>query len=31
MCGIAQNRAITHKIEVFGMIAVFLQRKAEAM
>ena len=31
MCVIAQNRANTHKIEMFVMIVVFLHRKAEAI
>ena len=31
MCVIAQNRANTHKIEMFVMIVAFLHRKAEAM
>lgn len=31
MCVIAQNRANTHKFEMFVMIVVFLHRKAEAI
>ena len=31
MCVIAQNRANTHKIEMFVMIVVFLHRKVEAI